>query len=175
MRISYASPFFGVRPPISPQNMKKVEIVEPSPEIFALQERMLTEIRSLLPDASVEFVGASAVPMVGRRGIDVIVISKDIQRNTGLLVDGGFSRGPIEHGISYLKKYVNDIEVGVQVMSPENKMVSTHRGIIRTLREHEALRKQYEDFKRTLSGLSTNEYKKKKSEWIEKYILPEIN
>jgi GrpB-like predicted nucleotidyltransferase (UPF0157 family) len=61
-----------------------------------------------------------------------------------------------------------------RVTTEDNQMVSVHRGMISLLLENEALRKQYEDFKRALSGLSSDEYKKKKCDWIREHILPLI-
>ncbi len=51
-------------------------------------------------------------------------------------------------------------------MSPDNKMIEIHRNIIKKLQGDEELKNRYEDFKRTLSGLDREEYKKQKSQWI---------
>jgi len=53
-------------------------------------------------------------------------------------------------------------------------MIGIHRNLIDKLRSDEELKKKYEEFKHTLSGLSREEYKKQKSEWLEKNILPLI-
>jgi len=50
-------------------------------------------------------------------------------------------------------------------------MISIHRNIILKLREDESLRIKYEEFKKTLSGLSRDEYKKQKSAWVRENLI----
>ncbi len=147
-------------------------IIEPSKEIFAIQQEFSDEIKRLLPNSEVEAVGAMAVPMIGRPELDFLVISKQIEKDSKILVEAGFVQGPVVNGTSFLKKMVDDIEVAAQIMFPDNSMVDTHRKIISVLRENEDLRKKYEEFKTTLSGLSREEYKEKKSLWIKENIKP---
>lgn len=67
---------------------------------------------------------------------------------------------------------VDGVEVAVQIMSPDNSMIDVHRKIINVIRDNEDLRKRYEEFKETISGLSREEYKEKKSAWIKENIKP---
>lgn len=152
--------------------MKTESIIQPSTEIFKIQDASLQEVSSLLPQSHVEAVGAMAVPMTGRPELDLLVISEHIKQDSNILTLHGYKQGPLINGTSFLKKMVGDIEVAVQVMSPENKMITTHRSIIELLRSNEELRNQYEEFKKTLTGLSREEYKEKKSAWIQENIKP---
>lgn len=147
-------------------------IIEPSDEIFKIQQESLEEVKALLPNSEVEAVGAMAVPMIGRPELDLLVISSQIEEDSKVLVDTGYLQGPIVNGTSFLKKMVDDIEVAVQIMSPDNSMIDIHRKIISVLQENEDLRRKYEEFKTTLSGLSREEYKEKKSAWIKENIRP---
>ncbi len=151
--------------------MKIEFVIEPNIEIQNLQESLLSELAGLLPNSHIELVGAMAVPMVGRPEIDIMIISEDIEGDSKKLSEKGYIQGPVQIGISYLKKMHNDIEIGIQIMSPDNKMIDIHRNIILKLREDEALRNRYEKFKRTLSELSREEYKKQKSEWIRENLI----
>ena len=141
-------------------------VIEPSKEIFNIQQESLGEIKRLLPSSEIEAVGAMAVPMRGRPEIDLLVISGQIEEDSKVLVNEGYIQGPVVNEISFLKKMVGNVEVAVQIMSPDNSMINTHRKIISLLREDLGLRKRYEEFKTSLSGLSREEYKEKKSEWI---------
>jgi len=148
-------------------------IIDPNIEIRDLQQKTLAEMSTLLPSSQAELVGAMAVPMVGRLEIDVMILSKNIENDSKILSKNGYRQGPIEKEISYLKKIENDVEIGIQIMDAENKMVNTHRGIIQTLRDNDSLREKYEVFKKTLSGLSREEYKEKKSAWIRENLIPQ--
>jgi len=147
-------------------------IIKPSEEIFNIQQEKLKEIKDLLPDSSIEAVGAMAVPMVGRPELDILVISEHIEEDSKILVEHGYKQGPVVENTSFLKMMVGGVEVAVQIMSPENETINVHRNIISVLRENNELRNRYEEFKKTLSGLTREEYKKKKSEWIEENIKP---
>jgi len=151
--------------------MKIESVIEPNIEIQNLQEKLLLELSDLLPNSHIELVGAMAVPMIGRPEIDIMIISEDIENDSFKLVDEGYVQGPIEKGISYLKKMSNNIEIGIQIMSPDNNMINIHRNIILKLRENEPLRKKYEEFKKTLSGLNRDEYKKQKGAWIKENLI----
>jgi GrpB-like predicted nucleotidyltransferase (UPF0157 family) len=147
-------------------------IIEPSEKIFDIQQKSLEEIKTLLPNSQVEAVGAMAVPMVGRPELDIMVIGEHVEEDSKILAEYGYKQGPIVEGTSFLKMVEDGIEVAVQIMSPENHMINIHRNIIGVLCKNDELRKQYEEFKKTLSGLSKEEYKKKKGEWIKENIKP---
>jgi GrpB-like predicted nucleotidyltransferase (UPF0157 family) len=149
-------------------------VIDPSVEILTLQEKMVNEVSSLLPASHVEVVGSMAVPMAGRPELDILVISEDITADSDILSQNGYKQGPVVKETSFLKKMSDNVEVAVQIMFADNKMVGIHRNLIDTLRNDEELRKRYEEFKHTLSGLSREEYKRQKSEWLEKNILPMI-
>ena len=149
-------------------------VIDPSAEILTLQEKMVREVSDLLPTSHVEVVGSMAVPMAGRPELDILVISEDISADSEILSQNEYKQGPVVNETSFLKKMIDDVEVAIQIMSADNKMVGIHRNLIDKLRSDEDLKKRYEEFKHTLSGLSKEEYKKQKSEWLEKNILPLI-
>lgn len=152
--------------------MRTETVIDPSAEILALQENMVKEVSDLLPRSQVEIIGAMAVPMAGRPELDILVLSEDITADSEILTQNGYNQGPVVNETSFLKKMSDNVEVAIQIMSADNKMVDIHRNLIEILRDDEELRKKYEEFKHTLSGLSKEEYKKRKSEWLETNILP---
>jgi len=147
-------------------------IIEPSGEIFNIQQKSLDEVRNLLPNSEVEAVGAMAVPMIGRPELDLMVVSQDIEADSRILVENGYKQGPVVNTTSFLKKMVGEIEVAVQIMSPDSSMIDIHRKIIELLRGDEDLKNRYEEFKKTLADLSREDYKEKKSDWIRENIKP---
>ncbi|OHA33166.1 MAG: hypothetical protein A2928_03055 [Candidatus Taylorbacteria bacterium RIFCSPLOWO2_01_FULL_45_15b] len=151
---------------------KVVAIINPNEEILNLQERSVEEISELLPHSRVELVGAMAVPMVGRPEIDILVISEDVHKDSEILAQHEYKQGSFVDEASFLKRKENGVEIAVQIMSLDNEMIETHRGIISTLRKNDDLRKKYEDFKQSLDGLTIEEYKRKKSTWLKENISP---
>lgn len=152
--------------------VKTEAIVDQSQESFGVQWTQLEKIKSLLPSSQVEAVGALAVPMIGRPEIDLMVISKRVVDDSDILVKNGYKQGPIVDGVSFFKMVVGGFEVAVQIIPLGHKMIAIHRNIIALLQRDGELRKRYEEFKRTLSGLSREEYKREKGGWIDKNIKP---
>ena len=153
-------------------NIKTETIIEPSEKILGIQQEKLREIKIILPNSEVEPVGAMAVPMVGRPELDFMVISNDVEEDSKKLVENGYKQGPKVEATSFLKIMNWDVEVAVQIMPPGSKMIETHRKIVDKLRKDDSLRNKYEEFKRSLSGLSREEYKQKKSGWIRENLNP---
>lgn len=154
--------------------MKKfVKIIEPNQEIIDTQKSVVKKLKNIFSEAQVEAVGSMAVPMTGRSEIDIMVIvnKKDIALIADTLISWGYGKWPIIDGIAYFRKFEEDVEVGVQVLSPNHKMIVIHRKILEKLRIDEKLRYDYSKFKKTLNGLQEDDYKKQKSEWIKENIL----
>jgi len=155
--------------------MRIETVIDPNSEILNLQEQVINEVSALLPNSEVELVGAMAIPMVGRPELDILVISKNIEADSKVLAENAYKQGPVVNETSFLKRMEGEIEVAVQIMSPDNKMIDIHRSIIKKLRENDKLCEDYESYKRTLSGLNREEYKQKKSEWLKDHILVDDN
>lgn len=155
--------------------MEKETIVEPNSHIFKIQQQYMEELVRILPNAQIEAVGGMAVPMVGRPELDILVISQDIERDTKKIEEVGFNHRGFADNISYLKKVVEGIDVTVQIMLENNKMIGIHRKVIDLLRRDGVLRKKYEEFKRTLSGLERYKYKEKKVAWMKENILSKLD
>ena len=152
--------------------MKSVEkIIDYSSQIEILMDRMLEEVKGVLPDSEVEPIGSMAVPISGKEEIDLMVISLDVIGESNKLTEIGYRQGPIENDISYLKKKVDGIEVDVQVIPSGHKKIETHRSILEKLRGSEDLRKGYEDIKKSLVGSDIKTYRVKKGEWIRENLL----
>lgn len=153
------------------KNQNQVKIVKPSARIEKIANESVLSIKILLPKRIVERVGAIAIPMTGREEIDIMIISHNIQEDSAILNDAGYSVGPTQDGISYLKKFVNDIEIGIQIIPENHPMIDIHRKIIEKLKSNSYLKEKYSKFKHSLNGLTFTEYKSKKSIWIKENLL----
>jgi GrpB-like predicted nucleotidyltransferase (UPF0157 family) len=153
------------------ENKNQVKIIEPSDVIEKIADESVFNIKTLLPERMVEHVGAMAIPMAGREEIDIMVISPNIQEDSVILNDAGYDVGPIQNEISYFKKFVDGIEIGIQIASENHPMIDIHRNIIKKLKNNPDLKKKYSKFKHNLNGLTLNEYKLKKNIWIKENLL----
>ena len=150
---------------------ENIEIVEPSLEISKLQNEVITELSVVLPDSAIELIGSMAVPVSGKSEIDVMVISNNVDADSKLLYKKGYRQGPIVSGASYLSVKRNDISVDIQIIPTNHKMIEIHRKTLKKLRGNQELKDKYQKFKQSLAGLSGEEYKKRKSEWIKDNLL----
>jgi len=152
--------------------MKIETVVEPNEHIFEIQRRYMEAISNTLPGKHIEAVGGMAVPMTGRPELDILVITEDIKGDTEKLKTLGFDHRGFADDASYLRQLVEGVDVTVQIMHEDNKMIEIHRKLIELLRKDEPLRKKYEEFKKTLSGLERYEYKRRKIAYLKESILP---
>ncbi len=155
--------------------MKFETIIEPNEHILGIQERYIEIVKQALPGRHVEMVGGMAVPMTGRPELDILVITDDVEGDTQKMEAVGFGHRGFADEASYLKQVVEGIEVTLHIMREDNKIIPRQRAVVELLKNDDTLRKEYEDFKRTLSGLGRDEYKKRKVEWLEKNILSKLN
>lgn len=150
--------------------MKVEHIVNPSQQIESLKSSVERDLTELLPGSSIEIIGSMAVPMKGRPEIDVMIIDEEVEKVSGILVENGFKQGPVENGVSYLKDKKGEVEIGVQILKPDNKMVNSHRRFLQRLQNDESFRNAYEKLKMSLDGLSRETYKAKKNEWVRQHL-----
>lgn len=154
--------------------MKKlVKIIEPNQKIIDEQNIVVKKLKGIFPEAQVEAVGSIAVPMTGRSEIDIMIVvnKSEIASFVDKLISEGYRRGPIVDEIAYVRKFEEEIEVGIQILPTDHFMSSVHRKILDKLRNDKKLRSDYSKFKKELNGLLEDDYKKQKSEWIGKNIL----
>lgn len=154
--------------------MKKfVKIIELNQKIIDTQKSVVEKLKNIFPEAQVEAVGSIAVPMTGRPEIDIMVIvnKKDIASIVDSLISCGYGRGPVVDNIAYVRKFEKDIEIGIQVLPLEHKMIGIHKKILAKLQSDKKLRNSYSKLKKDLDGLPEENYKRQKSEWIRKNIL----
>lgn len=150
-----------------------VKIIEPNKEILGKQKDCIRKLKETFPDELVEAVGSMAVPMTGRSEIDIMIVA-DKNRHAAIsdtLANWGYGKGPVIDGIAYLRKFEEGIEIGIQILPLDHKMIAIHRKILERLRADEKMRHDYSEFKRSLDGQTEEDYKSKKEDWIRENIL----
>ena len=148
-----------------------VKITEPNKLMIDVANNFLSEIQKLFPDRTVELIGAMAVPMSGREEIDIMIISPDVLNDSRVMNKTNYSAGPTIDRISYFRQFVDDTEIGIQIVPENHAMIAIHRDIIEKLKSSPELKEKYSKFKYGLTGLVPDEYKTKKNTWIKTNLL----
>ena len=148
-----------------------VKIVEPNEQTAGIAKDTLADIQKLFPSRVVEHVGALAVPMSGRKEIDIMIISPDVLSDSIIMSQTNYSAGPTIDEISYFRQFIDDTEIGVQIVPENHSMIDIHRRIIDKLKNNPELKARYSKFKYSLNDLNSDEYKLKKNIWIKENLL----
>ncbi len=148
-----------------------VEIIEPSQELFDLYAKFKKEILSVLPNSKVELIGSLAVPMAGKKELDIMVVTKDVKDAQDKLVLKGFPKGPIIDGIGYCRNRKQIVIVELHILPPGHKKIEQYREHVKMLQEDASLRKQFEALKVSLDKTSIENYKKEKSKFMKEHNL----
>jgi GrpB-like predicted nucleotidyltransferase (UPF0157 family) len=149
-----------------------IEIIEPSEKIFDLYEHIKEKIMNVLPKANVRLIGSFAVPMCGKKEIDILVEINNIEDAQKSLKKVGFSVGPIIDGEAYLHLKERDIICELHILEPNDKKIKkVYDKTINTLKENKALKESFEKLKRSLNGKTSEEYKRTKQKFIEEQIF----
>ena len=147
-----------------------VEIVEFDPSFKKIYETYKKLVKSILPNIELELIGSAAVPMKGKKEIDIMIVVEDIKDIQSKLTKLGFSKGPIEGKTAYMRDYRFGIEVEFHIVQKGSKKIVNARKLVNILRNDGNLRKQFEELKEQYNGLNREEYRKRKSLFIQKIL-----
>ena len=154
------------------ESKKIIEIIEPSNKVFKLYDYFESKIKHLLPEVNVRLIGSFAVPMCGKKEIDILIETKNVEETQEKLKEIGFSKGPIikEEGFSINRQ--KELVCELHIVPFNHKIISkVYDKTINALKENKKLRKEYEKLKRSLNGKEESEYKKAKHEFLAKNIF----
>jgi|SRR3989344_2842611 len=149
---------------------KIVEIVPYDPKYAEIFENYRTIILGVLPYVKVQLIGNVAVPMKGKKEIDVLVIAEDVLVAQEVLQKAGFHKGPIYEGEAYATDYRYNLECEVHLLPEGDRRISRINDLIKFLQEHDDVRSRYEEFKESCNGLSIREYRNRKADYIRENI-----
>ena len=140
-----------------------------------MYRKIAKEVRELLPNATVEHIGASSIPgAVSKGDLDVFVgVDRDsLERAVTLLEDNGYRVKPNtlrNESLCMLEIGCYECPVALQVVEngSEFEMFLTFRDVVRNSDE---LLREYNQMKHLCEGMSESCYRAKKSEFIEEVL-----
>lgn len=136
-----------------------------------LANNSIKEIKDIIPASKCKIIGAAAIPMLGKKEIDILVISKSIISSFKKLNKIDYKGKIIDNKKAYLRKIFEDITIEIHLVKPNDKIIRIYGKYINILKRNNSLRIKYEKFKKSMSNLSSDEYKIKKSKFIRENII----
>jgi 8-oxo-dGTP pyrophosphatase MutT (NUDIX family) len=156
--------------------MVGVEIVEPSKKIFDLSKKIQREVKKILPESKTRLIGSFAIPICGRKEIDILVEVNNVKKAQEKLAKMGFKKGPVIKGEAFLTKFEEDMRCDLHVLEYGDKRIrKVYEKVINFFKENKEVRERYSNFRKSLVGLSEKEYKEKKSQFLAKTVFAEWN
>lgn len=149
-----------------------IEIIEPSKKVFDLSESVQKKIKKVLPEAKTRLIGSFAVPLCGKKEIDILIEVGDVEQAQEILMKEGFNKGPNikEEGFCNLK--IDGIECDLHILPVGHKKIrQVYDKVTNALKEDANLRERLANLKRSLNGKTKEEYKKEKSKFYEETIF----
>lgn len=140
-------------------DLDKVIIIEPSKELFDLFGKIKQEILTINPDLVIELTGALSVPMKGKKEMDILIQTNNVQSTQNKLIPIGFSKGPINNGEGFCRNRKYEVIIELHILPFNHKKIKLYRQITKTLQEDKNLRKSFEALKTSLNGKNIKEYK----------------
>lgn len=156
-----------------------MKIINPSKEIFEIIDYYTNLIQKILPKSKITLVGSLAVPMCGQEEFDLIIEideNKDILRTQELIAKNNerFGIGPIEKEVGYCRsKRKYGIICELHIVHSDNKKIKRCKNMVKKLQENKELRQEYEALKVSFDRKEKEDYRKAKSDFIQKKRLLE--
>ena len=147
-----------------------VKIIDFNPNFLKLFEKYKIIINKCLPKCNIYLIGSMAVPMKWKEEIDILVETEDVIKAHEILSKEGFSQGPIIKNSAFLRDYRFGIEAEIHLVRIGSKKIERTRKFVEKLQNNKELRLKFEEFKEKYSGLTRNEYRKKKEVFLKKYF-----
>ena len=147
-----------------------VHFVEFNPFYLEIFNKYKTEILKLLPEAKIELIGSAAVPMKGKRELDILIEVPDKEKAQEILVKNGYGNGPIFGDTSYATDLKYGIECEFHILNKGHKQIKKFKSLVKELRKNKRLRENFERFKESCEGLTRREYRERKAEFLKKFL-----
>lgn len=151
---------------------ENIEIVKPSKKIFELYDYFEDKIKKALPEAKIRLIGSFAIPMAGKKEIDILIEIEDVENAQNILNKIGFSKGPIIKGEGFLHGRKDGFVCELHVLKPgDERIKKVYYKSINTLKDNKDLREKFEKLKMSLNGKSEKEYKAMKSKFLKENVF----
>jgi len=146
--------------------MESIKIVDYDPVYLKIFKKYEKIIKKTLLISRINLIGSMAVPMKGKEEIDILVEVENIEESQELLFKIKFGKGPIVNGTGYLRDYRFNIECEVHLVKFDDPKVKKTLVLVDKLQKNIFLKKQFEEFKLNCDGISRDEYRKKKRDFL---------
>jgi GrpB-like predicted nucleotidyltransferase (UPF0157 family) len=152
-------------------NEEKVTIIKPSKKVFETIENYKKLISEIVSDSKISLIGAFAVPMCGKKDIDILIETNNVKETQEKLKINNFTVGPIikDEGFCRSKKY--DIVCDVHIVTKNHDKIKKYFDLINNLKSDLKLLKKYEKLKKSLNNKTIKEYKENKNKFLKENNL----
>jgi GrpB-like predicted nucleotidyltransferase (UPF0157 family) len=149
-----------------------VNIIKPSKRIKELYLEKKIELEKTISNSKITLIGSFAVPMCGKKEIDILLETNNVQESLTLVGNLGYSLGPIIEGEGFAVKKVEGFDFEIHLL-PHNhpKIRKVYMKVVHMLQDDEYLRKKYERLKWEFDGKNTKEYKIAKNKFLSENIF----
>lgn len=146
--------------------MQVVKIISYGSTHYADAQAAIDDLKKILPSIECEFIGAAAVPMMGKEEIDVLAITDHLQQDKKMLEKNGYVVQQESDKKAYVHLRKPSIMIEIHLTTRSSSTIAAYRKLIERLQDP-ILRKKYEILK---SSTPENEYKSAKSTFIEQLL-----
>ena len=138
---------------------------------FKIFEKYRNIILEKLPKAEVILFGSHAIPMKGQiNELDMLVIV-DEQYDALPILKELFSEFYDYDGRIYLYDYRFDVEAEIHLVSKGHEKIKRVLGFVDLLKKNKNLREELEELKVSCNGITKEEYRDKKTEFLKRHKL----
>lgn len=154
------------------KNSEIIEIIEPSEKIFKMSDKMQKRIKKILPNSKTRLIGSFAIPVCGKKEIDILIEVDNVEEASNLLEKEGFKKGLKVKNEIFFSYFEEEIQYDLHVLPQgDNHIRKVYDKVIDYFKKNEDKRIEFDNFKRSLNGLSPEEYKKRKGEYLERTVF----
>jgi GrpB-like predicted nucleotidyltransferase (UPF0157 family) len=148
--------------PMNKSKINETKIIlhnQDSIEIYRIYKRM---IMSKFPKLKIWLIGSAAVPMKGKREIDILIETDNVEKCKNALKKIGFSKGPTIDCVGYLRDYRFHLQGEFHVVGKKSKKTKEYLNFVDNLKKNKKLKNNLEKCKEKYSGHLRKLYRKKR-------------
>lgn len=153
--------------------MRIVQVYPFDPRGKTLGDEIVAQIKSVLPNANVLFMGSVALEIAGQKDIDIYILSERSSFNN-FLPELEKLFGEINKQGDYVKRSFIEwkmqkegYEIEIYLTEPPQRQIDVYN----TLKSNDKLRQKYEDLKVSFNGKSYKDYQKAKYEFYNEILI----
>jgi len=144
-----------------------ITITPYNPKTDLIAEKVVKQIKEILPESDIRYMGASALKISGQNDVDIYIISTNDLKETYL------SKLSVKFGNQIKRKWQwfdDGIEVSVYVSDPSDAKFQEQLRIFDILKHTPEILKKYEVLKESMNNRSYKEYQIAKYEFYNKVL-----